>query len=115
MVRIPEQGYRKHCDKCGLEKCVCDNPMIGRDVLRDDEKAALVSIESREKLNMVYRDDETALLLRGRLIEAREALGEIIPLAQKIKENDEDSDSYEIHCNADFIVEIARKHWKGGA
>jgi ABC-type antimicrobial peptide transport system ATPase subunit len=47
------------------------------EVLRDDEKFALKAAESRERLKMTYQDDETALLLRDRLVEAREVLREI--------------------------------------
>lgn len=80
-------------------------------------RAKLERIE--EDLGLLYlyaikfKQNKTVHALRL-LAESQQALGEIIPLALKIKENEGDSDSYEIHCNADFIVEIARKHYRGG-
>ncbi len=87
------------------------------DVLRPDEKEALASVESREKLNMKYKEDEKILLLRDRLIKSREALGEI---RKKFKEYADfeapDQESDFLKCNAmiNEIGAIARTHLKGG-
>ncbi len=40
--------------------------------LREDEEQVLATVESRERLNVAYREDKIALLLRDRLIQERE-------------------------------------------
>ena len=63
--------------------------MSDEQVLREDEIEALKNAEDRQRLNMAYREDKKALLLRDRLIKARrenlksqQALGEIVTLTE---------------------------------